>query len=55
MAAKKAKFSVYNDSDKVLDRTFDGTKSVPKAKKNTPEPAVAKTFNSKVKGKKKSK
>jgi len=55
MAAKKGKFSVYNNANKTVDRTFDGTKSVPKSKKGAPEPAAAKTFNSKVKGKKKGK
>lgn len=56
MAAKKAKFSVYNNANNKLDRTTDGTKSVPKSKKGMSEDASKKTFSTKsVKGKKKGK
>ena len=53
MAAKKSKFSVYNNANKVVDRTMDGSKSVPKAKKGKSEDATAKTFNTKTKTTKK--
>ena len=53
MAAKKSKFSVYNNANKTLDRTMDGSKTVPKAKKGKAEDATAKTFSTKTKGKKK--
>ena len=49
MAAKKSKFSVLNNANKKLDRTMDGTKSVPKAKKGLPENATSKTFATKIK------
>jgi len=49
MAAKKSKFSVLNNANKTLDRTMDGSKSVPKAKKYGRETADAKTFSSKIK------
>lgn len=55
MAAKKAKFSVLNNANKTLDRTVDGSKSVPKPKKGMSYNADAKTFATKVKGKKKGK
>lgn len=50
MAAKKAKYSVYNNANNKLDRTMDGSKSVPKAKKGLPEDATTKTFATKLKG-----
>lgn len=53
MATKKAKFSVLNNANKTLDRTMDGSKSVPKAKKYKSEAATAKTFSSKIKTTKK--
>lgn len=53
MAAKKGKTSVYNNANKVLDRTTDGSKTVPKSKKGMYDNASAKTFNTKVKGSKK--
>lgn len=53
MAAKKAKFSVLNNANKKLDRTMDGTKSVPKEKKGRPEAATSKTFSTKIKSSKK--
>lgn len=53
MASKKGKTSVYNNAGKTLDRTVDGTKSVPKAKKGMAEKADAKTFSTKSKGSKK--
>jgi hypothetical protein len=53
MAAKKSKFSVLNNANKTLDRTMDGSKSVPKAKKGKSEDATAKTFSSKIKTTKK--
>lgn len=53
MAAKKAKFSVYNNANKKLDRTMDGSKSVPKTKKGSYEDANKKTFSTKLNGKKK--
>lgn len=53
MAAKKAKFSVLNNANKKLDRTMDGTKSVPKEKKSRSESATSKTFSSKIKSSKK--
>ncbi len=49
MAAKKSKYSVLNNANKTLDRTMDGTKSVPKPKKGLPENASAKTFATKIK------
>lgn len=51
MAAKKAKFSVYNNANKTLDRTMDGSKTVPKSKKGKSEDANTKTFSTKVKKK----
>jgi hypothetical protein len=53
MAAKKPKSSVYNNTNKTLDRTMDGSKGTPKAKKYGPEAATAKTFSSKIKSSKK--
>ena len=53
MAKKKAKFSVLNNAKKTLDRTMDGSKSVPKVKNYGPEAATAKTFSSKIKTTKK--
>jgi hypothetical protein len=53
MAAKKSKYGVMNNANKSLDRTFDGTKSVPKEKKGKSEPATQKTFSSKTKSSKK--
>ena len=53
MAAKKAKFSVYNNANKKLDRTMDGSKSVPKEKKGKSDAANAKTFSTKIKSSKK--
>jgi hypothetical protein len=53
MAAKKSKSSVYNNANKVLDDTMDGSKSVPKAKKYKANATTAKTFNSKIKTTKK--
>lgn len=47
MAAKKAKFSVYNNANKKMDRTTDGSKSVPKLKKGMAEDASKKTFSTK--------
>jgi hypothetical protein len=44
MAAKKSKWSVYNDSDKVLDRMFDGGREMPAAKPGRSEPANSNTF-----------
>jgi hypothetical protein len=49
MAAKKPKSSVYNNANKVLDDTMDGSKTVPKAKKYGREASSAKTFSSKIK------
>lgn len=45
MAGKKPKFSPWNDSDKVLTRTFDGTREMPKAKKGMAEPADSNKFS----------
>jgi hypothetical protein len=53
MAAKKGKFSVYNDANKTIDRTMDGSKSVPKSKKGKSDAASAKTFSTKIKATKK--
>lgn len=53
MAAKKGKTSVYNNANKKLDRTIDGSKTVPKAKKGMAEDATTKTFSTKSKGQKK--
>jgi hypothetical protein len=53
MAAKKAKSSVYNNINKTVDDSMDGSKSVPKAKKYKASAATAKTFNSKPKTTKK--
>jgi len=49
MAAKKPKSSVYNDANKTLDRTMDGSKGAPKVKKYGREASDAKTFSSKIK------
>jgi hypothetical protein len=53
MAAKKPKSSVYNNANKNLDRTMDGSKSVPKTKKGAYEDATKKTFSTKTKTSKK--
>lgn len=56
MAGKKPKYSVYNNAGNKLDRTVDGSKSVPLAKKGSSESASKKTFSTKSgKGNKKSK
>lgn len=55
MAAKKPKSSVYNNANKNLDRTMDGSKTVPNAKKGMPEKATTKTFATKIKNSKKKK
>lgn len=47
MAAKKAKFSVLNNANKKLDRTTDGSKTVPMAKKGKSEDTSKKTFATK--------
>ena len=47
MAGKKSKFSPWNDSDKVLTRTFDGDREMPKSKKGMAEPADSNTFSAK--------
>jgi hypothetical protein len=49
MAAKKPKSSVYNDANKTVDRTMDGSKGAPKVKKYGREASDAKTFSSKIK------
>jgi len=53
MASKKAKNSVYNNAGKTIDRTMDGSKSVPKTNKGMYDQATSKTFATKTKGKKK--
>jgi hypothetical protein len=53
MAAKKPKYSVYNNANNKLDRTIDGTKSVPKSKKGAADAATQKTFSNKTKSPKK--
>ena len=49
MAAKKPKSSVYNNTNKTLDASIDGSKGTPKAKKYGREASDAKTFSSKIK------
>jgi hypothetical protein len=53
MAAKKGKSSVYNNANKTVDRTMDGSKSVPKSKNGKSDAASAKTFSTKIKATKK--
>jgi len=48
--AGKSKYSVYNNANNPLDRTFDGSKSVPAAKKGRSEAATKKTFGTKAGG-----
>jgi hypothetical protein len=48
--AGKSKYSVYNNANNPLDRTFDGSKSVPPAKKGRSEAATKKTFATKAGG-----
>lgn len=55
MAGKKPKYSVYNNAGNKLDRTVDGSKSVPKPKKGVADPASKKTFSNRTGNGKKSK
>jgi hypothetical protein len=49
MAAKKSKSSVYNNANKTLDASMDGSKGTPKAKKYGRQASDANTFSSKIK------
>lgn len=47
MAGKKPKYSAYNNAGNKLDRSVDGSKSVPKPKKGVADSASNKTFSTK--------